>query len=230
MAELRTRHAKRTERQARRAALTGSGPVSDSAPPARFPGAKDWFGLLGEVLTAGLLVTIASLAIVTMPAALVAGVGHTRRFLRGEESTLARAWGDFKSALVGGIAVALAALALVVILLVDLDLSNSGFLPGGPLVGAIGGLGLAVVGLALFTTAGLWSPKTGWRGALRALPAAVRWDPAGAGYTVATGFFAVVVTWQLIPLVVPALGCVVLAIVAIPERTRRRHSDEPTAG
>jgi hypothetical protein len=37
-----------------------------------------------------------------------------------------------------------------------------------------------------------------------------------------TGVFAGIVTWQLAPLVIPALGCVALAIVAAPERPRRR--------
>jgi hypothetical protein len=81
--------------------------------------------------------------------------------------------------------------------------------------------GLAAVALALFIAAGRWSPALGWLGALKGVPAAVRADPAGAAYLIATAVFAGVVTWQLIPLVIPALGCVALAIVAVPERPRR---------
>jgi hypothetical protein len=40
---------------------------------------------------------------------------------------------------------------------------------------------------------------------------------------VATAVFAGVVSCQLLPLVFPALGCVALAIVAVPERPRRGH-------
>ena len=209
------------ERARRRAAASGSGPVAEGEVTGRFPGAKNWFGLLGEVLTVGILVTLVSLPIVTMPAALVAGVGHMRRFLRAEESTMAAAFAEFKAALAGGALVALGAVVLTLVLLLDIDLANSGALPGGPVVGVIGWLGLAALGVALFTAAGLWTTDAGWRGALKALPTAIRRDPAGAAYTIATGAFAVVVTWQLAPLVVPALGCVVLAIVAIPERPRR---------
>jgi hypothetical protein len=110
---------------------------------------------------------------------------------------------------------------LVLVLLLDIDLANSGVLPGGPVVAAVGWLGLAAIALTLFAAAGLWTPGHGWRGALRSVPAAVAADPIGAAYLVATAVFASVVTWQLLPLVVPALGCVALAIVAVPERPRR---------
>jgi len=164
---------------------------------------------------------VASLPLVTLPAALVAGTAHLRRFLRAEEASLATSFADFRKALAGGVVVGLAAIALTLVLLLDIDLAGSGALPGGPLIGLVGWVGLAASGVALFTAAGLWTPLTGWRGALRAVPAAVQGDPAGAAYTLVTGVFAVVVTWQLAPLIVPALGCVVLAIVAIPERPRR---------
>ena len=53
----------------------------------------------------------------------------------------------------------------------------------------------------------------------------MRDDLAGAAYLVATAVFAGVVTWQLVPLVIPALGCIALAIVAVPERPRRARAD-----
>ncbi|MGY4859410.1 hypothetical protein [Cryobacterium sp. AP23] len=215
----RPRQVRRSEQAARRAAASGSGPAQLA--PARFPGAQNRFALLGEVLTVGILVTAASVPLITMPAALVAGTRHMRRFLLAEESTLAAAVADFRKALLGGVVVGIATLALTLVLLLDIDLAASGALPGGPLIGLVGWLGLAGLGLALFTAAGLWAPDAGWRRAITALPAVLRGDPAGAAYTIVTGVFAVVVTWQLAPLVVPALGCVVLAIVAVPERPRR---------
>jgi hypothetical protein len=224
------RQHRRSERAARRAADSGSGPVREEGPPARFPGARNRFALLGEVLTVGILVTLVSLPLVTLPAALAAGAGHMRRFLRAEESTFAVAWGEFKAAFLGGAVVALGAAVLVLVLVLDIDLAGSGALPGGPMVGLVGWVGLAAVALVLLTACGRWSPDAGWRAAFTAVPSALGGDPAGAGYTIATAAFAVVVTWQLLPLAVPALGCVVLAMVAIPERPRRADPDDDVLG
>ena len=213
-----------TDRAARRAALSGSGPTrDDGAPPARFPGARSAFGLLGEVLLVGVLIALVSIPIVTLPAGLAAGIRHLRRFLKAESSSIGAFWSDVRASLLGGIGVGVGSLVLVLVLVLDIDLANSGALPGGPLVGAVGWLGLAALALALFTAAGRWTPGTGWIGALRSVPGAVAADPIGAAYLVATAVFAAVVTWQLLPLVVPALGCVALAIVAVPERPRRGH-------
>lgn len=209
------------ERAARRADRSGSGPTRSDAPPSRFPGATSWFALFGEVLLVGLLVALVSLPLVTLPVALVAGVRHLGRYLRAEDSALELFWRDVRQSLGGGILVGCAALGLALVLWLDLNLAFSGALPGGELIGAVGvilALG-AVVGL--FTAVGQWTPSRGWRGALRLVPEAVRHDPAGAAYLAAAGVFTVVVSWQLLPLVVPALGCVAFAIFAVPERVRR---------
>lgn len=211
-----------SERAARHAERSGSGPVRSDAPPARFPGATSAFGLLGEVLLVGVLVAIVAIPVVTLPTALAAGVRHLRRFLRAEHSPLGRFWADVRAGLVGGIGVGAASVVLVLVLLLDIDLANTGVLPGGPVVAAVGWLGLAALALALFTAAGLWAPQRGWLGALRLASRSVAADPIGAAYLVAAAVFAVVVTWQLLPLIVPALGCVALAIVAVPERPARR--------
>ena len=216
-----------TDRAARRAALSGSGPThDDSATTARFPGAKSAFGLLGEVLLIGILMAIVSLPVITIPAALAAGVRHLRRYLKAEDSGLEWFWRDVRASLLGGVGIGAACVVLAAVLALDIDLAGSGALPGGPIVGVVGWLGLAALVLALFTAAGRWSPNVGWLGALRGVPRAVRDDPAGAAYLVATGVFAAVVTWQLVPLVIPALGCIALAIVAVPERPRRARPDD----
>ena len=216
-----------TDRAARRAALSGSGPThDDSATTARFPGAKSAFGLLGEVLLIGIQMAIVSLPVITIPAALAAGVRHLRRYLRAEDSGLEWFWRDVRASLLGGVGIGAASVVLAAVLALDIDLAGSGVLPGGPIVGVVGWLGLAAVVLALFTAAGRWSPKAGWLVALKGVPRAVREDPAGAAYLIATGVFAAVVTWQLVPLVIPALGCIALAIVAVPERPRRTRPDD----
>lgn len=214
-----------TERAERRAAESGSGPTNETAPP-RFPGARSAFGLLGEVLLVGILVALLSLPVITLPATLAAGVRHLGRFLRAEDSGLEWFWRDVRSALAGGIAVGAASVAVGLVLALDLDLAASGALPGAPLIGLVGWLGVAALVLVLFTAAGRWSPESGWLGALREVPGTLRGDVAGAGYLLATAVFAVVVTWQLIPLAIPALGCVALAIVAVPERPRRGRGAE----
>ena len=172
----------------------------------------------------GILVTLVSLPLVTLPAGLAAGARHLRRFLRAGDSSLEWFWRDVRAALLGGIGVGAASVVIAAVLALDIDLASTGVLPGGPIVGVVGWAGLAALALALFVAAGRWSPELGWLGALRAVPRALRDDPAGAGYLVATAVFAVIVTWQLIPLVVAALGCVALAIVAVPERPRRARA------
>lgn len=218
-------------RIARRAALSGSGPTSDDAAAvARFPGARSAFGLLGEVLLIGILVSLVSLPVITLPAALAAGVRHLRRYLRAEDSALGWFWRDVRASLVGGIGVGAASVVLAAVLALDIDLASTGVLPGGPVVAVVGWAGLAALVLVLFTAAGRWMPQLGWLGALREALRAIRDDPVGAAYLLATGVFAVVVTWQLAPLVVPALGCVALAIVAAPERPRRGREGDGRSG
>ncbi|MCI2957654.1 hypothetical protein MN032_08115 [Agromyces atrinae] len=213
-------------RAARRADRSGSGPTLEGSTPARYPGATNWFALLGEVLLVGILVAVASLPLLTLPAALAAGVRHMRRHLLAEDSKVAFFWADVKRGLVGGIGIGAAVLVLVLVLLLDIDIASSGALPGGELIAIVGWVGLPVVAVALFVAAGAWSPELRWRGAVRSVPRLVRADTIGALYLVATAVFAVVVTWQLLPLIIPALGCVALAIVAIPARPRRSRIED----
>lgn len=212
---------RRAQRAARRAALSGSGPTRDDTPPTRFPGARAKFALFGEVLLTGLLVSLAGVLVVTLPAALAAGIRHLRRFVAAEDSRVGLFWADLKRGVVPGLAVGAAAVVLALILLLDIDVARSGFLPGGAAIEVIGWAGLAALALALLTAAGAWTPETGWRGAVRAVPGLVRADVPGAGYVVATAVFVGVVTWALPPLFIPAIGCAALAVVAIPERRRR---------
>lgn len=52
----------------------------------------------GQVLWVGILVAVASLPVVTWPAALAAGASHLRRFLRGESATVRQFVGDVRRA------------------------------------------------------------------------------------------------------------------------------------
>ena len=215
------RSANRALKAARRQELDGSGPVREERGPATNPGAHGVFALFGEVLLVGLLIAVVSLPVVTLPAALAAGVSHLRRFVAAEDTKLSLFWADVWRALPGGAAVGGGTLVLTLLLLLDIDLARSGSLPGGAAVGLVGWAGLAVLAVALLAAAGAWTPDRGWAGSIRAVPALVRSDLAGALYLLATAGFVVVLTWVLPPLLVPALGCAALAVVAIPARPRR---------
>ena len=79
-------------------------PRSRSGSLRRFPGVKGSFALFGEVLLTGLLVTVAGIAIITLPAALAAGIRHLRRYVNAEASHARLFWQDFVKALPGGLA------------------------------------------------------------------------------------------------------------------------------
>ena len=213
---------RRELRAAKRADASGSGPTLDERPPARFPGATGAFALFGEVLLTGVLVTIAGIAVVTLPAALAAGIRHLRRYLHAEASPVRFFWRDVRSALPGGLLVGLAGVLLAGLLLLDIDLAGSGMLPGGPVIAVIGWTGLVFAAVALLSAASAWSPERGWRAALSGVPAMLRADLRGALFLAATAGFVGIATWMLVPLIVPALGCAALAVVAIPERRRAR--------
>ena len=214
--------ARAEDRAARRGEISGSGPVRGEQTPAPNAGARGKFALFGELLMTGLLVTVVSLAVITLPAALAAGIRHLRRYVAAEGSRSTLFWADVRAAIVPGLAVGAGALALTGILLLDIDLARSGFLPGGAVIEVIGWLGLAVIAVALLTAAGAWTPEHGWRGALRAVPGLVRADVPGALYLAVTAAFVVIATWALVPLLIPALGCAALAVVAVPQRRRGR--------
>ena len=72
---------RKAEQAAVREARSGAGPTREGAEPGRNPGAAAKFGLFGEVLTVGLLMALISLAVVTLPIALAAGIRHLRRFV-----------------------------------------------------------------------------------------------------------------------------------------------------
>lgn len=212
---------RREERAVRRAEESGSGPVREERAPARFPGASAKFALFGEVLMVGVLVTLAGILVVTLPAALVAGIRHLRRFIAAEGSPMSAFWSDYRRALPGGLAVGTGAVLLSGVLVIDIFVAGSGALPGGQVIAALGWVGLAAVAVALLIAASQWSPESRWLPALRAVPRQVAADPVGALYLAVAAGLTGVVTWMLFLLFVPALGCATLAAVAVPHRRGR---------
>ncbi|QKJ20588.1 DUF624 domain-containing protein [Microbacterium hominis] len=213
---------RREARAARRAERDGSGPTLEEREPTRYPGATGAFALFGEALYTGLLITIASLPIVTMPAALTAGIRHLRRYLNAEQSHARQFWRDYRTALPGGIAVGAVTAVIAAVLTADILLAGTGALPGGTVIGAVGWVGLVAAGVALLAITGGYEPARGWMPAVRGIPSIIRADFVGALYLAATVVFVGVATWMLIPLLLPALGLAALAVVAIPTRRRGR--------
>ncbi|MFC4140145.1 MULTISPECIES: hypothetical protein [unclassified Microbacterium] len=211
----------RASRAAARDSRSGAGPTVAGAEPGPNPGATAKFGLFGEVLAVGLLITAASVAVITLPIALAAGVRHLRRFVSAEDSRAGLFWADVRRGILPSLPLGIGAVLLAAVLLIDIDLAGSGALPGGPVVAAVGWAGLAALVTGILLVAGAWEPDAGWRAALRAVPARAAADPAGTAYLLATGVFVGVVTWMLVPLFIPAIGCAALAVVAIPARRRR---------
>ncbi len=213
---------RRALREARRADASGSGPTLQERPPARYPGAAGAFALFGEVLLTGLVIVLGGIALVTLPAALAAGIRHLRRYLNAEASHPRMVWDDYRRALPGGLIVGVVGVVVAAVLALDIDLAASGALPGGTVVGLIGWAGLVALAVALLAAAAAWTPERGWRPAVRGIPSTLTADIAGALYLAATAVFVGVATWMLVPVVIPALGCAALAAVAIPARRRRR--------
>ncbi|KQZ23291.1 hypothetical protein [Microbacterium sp. Root553] len=212
---------RRAQRAATREARSGAGPTVAGVEPGANPGATAKFGLFGEVLTIGLMMTIVALGVVTLPIALAAGIRHLRRFVAAEDSRSSLFWDDVRAGILRSLAVGVPAALIAAVLTVDIVLAGSGALPGGEAIAVIGWAGLLVLAVTVLLAAGEWSPSRGWVVAVRAVPGVVRADVAGAAYIAAAAIFTGVVTWALAPLFIAGIGCATLAVVAVPARRRR---------
>lgn len=209
---------RRAERAAVRDARSGAGPTRVGAEPGPNPGATAKFGLFGEVLTIGLMMTLVALPVVTLPIALAAGIRHLRRFVAAEDSRATFFWADVRAGLLRSLVVGVPVALIATVLTIDIMLAGTGALPGGQIIGVVGWTGLLVVAVALLIAAGEWEPEIGWWAAIRAVPQIALADVVGTLYLAATAVFAGVVTWMLAPLLIAGLGCAALAVIAVPER------------
>ncbi|MEU2063500.1 hypothetical protein [Streptomyces sp. NPDC013455] len=169
----------------------------------------------------GVWIAVASLGVVTVPAAFAAGARHLRRRTAHERGGLREFMADLRSALRGGWAVGVAGWAAVLLALVDVQAVRAG-LPGGPLVGAAGLfalIGLAVTGLR---AAAVWAPGERWRVLLADAGRRTVRDPAGSFLLVGGAVLTCGSALLIAPLAVPVLGAVAAAAVAVEERCRRR--------
>ncbi|MFE0516363.1 hypothetical protein, partial [Streptomyces sp. NPDC058964] len=148
--------------------------------PARAdPSAWERFGVFAECLLTGVWIAVASLGVVTYPAALAAGARHLRRRTAHEGGGLREFVSDFRAAVRGGWVAGLAGWAAAAVAWVDVRAVRAG-LPGGPVVGAVGLfalIGLAVAGLRAAT---VWMPGDTWRALLVAAGRRTVLDPPGS--------------------------------------------------
>ncbi len=189
----------------------------------KWPGAEGKFALFAEVLWMGILTAAGSLLIVTLPAAITASTRHLHRYLLAERSTLGQWWADYLSALRTGWVVGLTTTALAAVLLVNLVIAGSQLLPGWPLVFGFALLALAALTLFLLQSAVRWTPSHGWRQAVRDGFNSFRTDAGAIVPLIAAVVLTIVVTWQLPPLIVPGLGCLVFAVLVVKERERKNQ-------
>ncbi|MFG2355294.1 hypothetical protein [Streptomyces sp. NPDC048521] len=179
------------------------------------------FGVFAECLLTGVWIAVASLGVVTYPAAFAAGARHLRRRTGHQGGGLREFTADFRAALHGGWAAGLAGWVAAALAWVDVQAVRAG-LPGGPPVGAAGLfalLGLAVAGLR---AAVVWTPGDSWRALLAAAGRRTVRDPAGSFLLVGGAVLTVCSALLVAPLAVPVLGAVAAAAVAVEERYRRR--------
>jgi hypothetical protein len=190
----------------------------------RWPGASARFALFGEVLWVGVLCCVAGLGIVTIPAALAAGSAHLHRFLRAEDSPLRHVAADFTAALRTGWLLGLGVAVGVALLLLDILVAAARILPGWQLVLALGVVLLVGLLASLAGTTARWQASRSWRTAGLQWLRDARHDPAGVVWLVFAVALTALVAWQLPPLVVPGIGCLVFAALATSVRDRRTRS------
>ncbi|MFF4397672.1 hypothetical protein [Streptomyces sp. NPDC001480] len=179
------------------------------------------FAVFAECLLTGVWIAVASLGVVTYPAAFAAGARHLRRRTAHRGGGWREFTVDFRTALRGGWAVGLAGWAAAALAWVDVQAVRAG-LPGGPLVGALGLFALIGTTVAGMRAAAVWAPGDTWRALLAAAGRRTVLDPTGS-FLLVGGIVLVACSALLVaPLAVPVLGAVAAAAVAVEERYRRR--------
>lgn len=179
------------------------------------------FAVFAESLLTGVWIAVASLGVVTIPAAFAAGARHLRRRTSHEGGGLREFGADFRAAVRHGWAVGLAGWAAAAAVWVDVRAARAG-IPGGPFVGAVGLCALIGLTVATLRAAAVWTPEGSWRALLADAGRRTVLDPAGS-FLVVAGLGVVALSALFVaPLAVPVLGAVAAAAVAVEERYRNR--------
>jgi len=176
------------------------------------------FALFAECLTAGVLTMLAALPVVTLLAALTAGCAHIRAHVDGEPTTLMSYVERVRAAYPGSWRLSLGVATGFAVLGADAVILRAGIPAGGAIAVACLAAS-AMLSVLTLRAAAAWSPSRTWTATVRAAArrSAVD-DPGGSLLMVLAVGVLAVVTWQLLPLVVPMLGCVLMAAVAVDRR------------
>ncbi|GAA2205081.1 hypothetical protein [Streptomyces bangladeshensis] len=189
--------------------------------PRREPVFADRFGIFAECLLTGVWIAVASLGVVTYPAAFAAGARHLRRRTAHRGGGWREFTADFRSALRGGWAVGVAGWGAALLAWADVQAVRAG-LPGGPLAGAVGLFALIGTAVAGLRAAAVWAPGERWRVLLAGAGRRTVRDPAGSFLLVGGAVLTCCSALLIAPLAVPVSGAVAAAAVAVEERYRRR--------
>ncbi|MEU6144798.1 hypothetical protein ABZ848_31150 [Streptomyces sp. NPDC047081] len=179
------------------------------------------FAVFAECLLTGVWIAVASLGVVTYPAAFAAGARHLRRRTAHQGGGWREFVSDFRTAARGGWVVGLGGWAAVAVAWVDVQAVRAG-IPGGPLVGAVGLFALIGAAVAGLRAAAVWAPGERWRALLAAAGRRTVLDPAGSFLIIGGLALVGLSAWIVAPLAVPVVGAVVAAAVAVEERRRLR--------
>jgi hypothetical protein len=189
------------------------------------------FALFGEVLLVGAVVLVLSLPIVTAVPALAVGVRHLRRFLAGEADSAGRLLRDVLPALRDLWPLGLLAPAALLLLGYNLWFAGTGLSSGGQVVGVVSAAVGAALVVVVLRAAGTWVPgQQQWWRPLRAAARRARLDLGGSILLLAAVVMCGVLVWMLTPLLLIVGGLLVLAMLAVENRSDRAlGKDAPSA-
>jgi lysylphosphatidylglycerol synthetase-like protein (DUF2156 family) len=181
------------------------------------------FELFADVLSLGLATTAASLALVTVPAALSTACGQLRR--RAVDGTPAGAGRYFPQLARrmrgprgrGDILAGVVAVLVGAVVVLDLALAGAG-LPGAGAVTTALLISTAVLVTIALRAVAMPESERGWRVAFRAAARASVSDPAGSALLLIALGTAVVCSWVLLPVAVLIPGPLALAATAVEIR------------
>ncbi|MEB8336640.1 hypothetical protein [Streptomyces endophyticus] len=197
-----------------RGAVRGAVPVAESR-------RRVGFSVFAESLLTGVWIALASVPLVTAPAAFAAGGRHLRRRI-GEQSGGWREFAaDVRVAARRGWLVGLAGLGALVAVWVDLRVARSG-LPGGQLAAAVGVFALIAGAVTVLRATAVWEPGLAWRPLLGDAARRTVREPGGSLLLVCGIALVILSAEFLTPLAVPVLGILAAAAVAVEERGRAR--------
>ncbi|MEV7090038.1 hypothetical protein AB0O07_29850 [Streptomyces sp. NPDC093085] len=213
-----------------RAARRGTARRRTARPDSAPHRASAVFALFTEALLTGVWIALASLPLLTYPAAFAAGARHLRRVLGHEAATWREFTADLRAAARRGWLVGAAGWAALWLLWADLTVVRAG-LPGGAFAGTVGVLAFLAVSVAGLRAAARWVPGASWRALLRTGAKTTLRDPAGSLLLVCGCAVVPVSAWLAVPLAAPALGVVMAAALAVERRgsggrgARRRRTE-----